>query len=253
MKETPYRFEMDVKKSIHVLSLMVLLCGATSFLCDAQVKQEMGEVMSYIVQNGDTLFVDELPAARIDLRGNMSDKEWKIYYKRVHNFSKAYPYALFVAQAIRETDSLFVARNYNKRDQDKYLEKMKGALLKSFEPVFRKLTLAQGMMMIRLIDREVGKTPYLIIKQYLGGINAGFWQGIAKLFSGDLKKQYDPKGEDKDLEELVGYWKSGEFPDIYYMIFGKEPPEIYIPPEFQEPFYKSVETPKARKAKSKKR
>jgi hypothetical protein len=164
----------------------------------------------------------------------MSQREWVKYYKRVHNFSKAYPYALMVSRVIKETDSIFVADKYTRRQQDKYLNRMKEDLVKDFDPVFRKLTLKQGLMMIRLIDRECGQTPYYILKRYLGGATAGFWQGVAKMFKGNLKQPYDRFGEDKDLEELVGYWHRGEFDDLYWMIFGKPAPEVYIPERFRD-------------------
>ena len=199
----------------------------------AQSNRRELKVMEYYVYQGDTIYVDELPPAVIHPRQTMSQRNWVKYYKRVHNFSKAYPYAVFVARVINETDSLFEADHYNKREQDKYLNKMKEDLLKDFDPIFRKLTLKQGLMMIRLIDRECGQTPYYILKRYLGGTTAGFWQGVAKVFKGNLKQPYDKFGEDKDLEELVGYWERGQFDDLYEMIFGKPRPEIYIPERFR--------------------
>ena len=156
-------------------------------------------------------------------------------YKRVYNFSRAYPYALFVANVIVRTDSLFEADHYSKRQQENYLNKMKENLLKDFDKKFRNLTLKQGLMMIKLIDREVGMAPYFIIKYYLGSINAVFWQGVAKLFDGDLKKPYDKFGEDADLEELCKKWDSGEFRALYLSIFGTPPLEITVPEKYMKP------------------
>lgn len=185
--------------------------------------------MNYIIENGDTVFVADIPPSFVSPKDKMSKREWREYYLRVHNFSKAYPYAVFISEVIKQTDSTFIARNYNKRMQDKYLDRMKQTLLSQCEPLFRNLTLKQGLMMIRLIDREVGMTPYYIIKDYLGGTNAGFWQGIAKMFKGDLKQPYDKFGEDKDLEELVKSWESGDFDYLYFAIFGKDKPEMRMP------------------------
>lgn len=227
-----------------VISVLVILTTLPSF---AQTQRRRGSLMEYTVIGTDTVYVDVLPPARIHPKEYMNRAEWIQYYQRVHNFSKAYPYALFVAQTIRETDSIFVARNYTKREQDKYLDAMKDELLKSFDPIFRKLTLKQGMMMIRLIDREVGMTPYEIIQKYLGNINAGFWQGVAKVLKGDIKRQYEPKGEDKDLEQLVRYWHDGEFDDLYDYIFGKPRPAIVIPKQFQKPFYLTVDSKQSKK------
>ncbi|MBQ9398245.1 MAG: DUF4294 domain-containing protein [Bacteroidales bacterium] len=215
------------------LLLAVLFGALLAPTASAQTNRRELKVMEYYVYQGDTIFLDELPPAVIHPRQTMNRRDWVKYYKRVHNFSKAYPYAVFVARVINETDSLFEADHYTKRQQDKYLNKMKDDLLKDFDPIFRKLTLKQGLMMIRLIDRECGQTPYYILKRYLGGTTAGFWQGVAKVFKGNLKQPYDKFGEDKDLEELVDYWERGQFDSLYEMIFGKPRPEIYIPERFR--------------------
>ena len=219
------------KRPLYIL--LAVLAALVALPLDAQDKRREINVMEYYVYKGDTLYVDELPPAVIHPRQTMNRRDWVKYYKRVHNFSKAYPYAIFVARVINQTDSLFVADHYTKKQQDKYLDQMKEDLLKDFDPIFRKLTLKQGLMMIRLIDRECGQTPYYILKRYLGGTTAGFWQGVAKLFKGNLKQPYDKFGEDKDLEELVGYWERGQFDSLYEMIFGKPRPDIYIPERFR--------------------
>ena len=217
----------------HIYLLLVAFATLLTLPLPAQNTRREINVMEYYVYKGDTLYVDELPPAVIHPRQTMSRRNWVKYYKRVHNFSKAYPYAVMVARVINQTDSLFEADHYNKRQQDKYLNQMKEDLLREFDPIFRKLTLKQGLMMIRLIDRECGQTPYYILKRYLGGTTAGFWQGVAKLFKGNLKQPYDKFGEDKDLEELVGIWQRGQFDSLYEMIFGKPRPEIYIPERFR--------------------
>ena len=76
-------------------------------------------------------------------------------------------------------------------------------------------------MLIKLIDREVGLSGFYLIKNYRGGAAAGFWQGIAKLFGSDLKKQYDKFGEDKLLEELVQMYHAGTFDYLYFSMFVK--------------------------------
>ena len=234
-------------KSSRLIVAIALVLLTILPLHSQTTQRRRGSLMEYTVIGNDTVYVDVLPPARIHPKEYMNRAEWIQYYQRVHNFSKAYPYALFVAKTIRETDSIFVARNYTKREQDRYLDTMKDELLKSFDPVFRQLTLKQGMMMIRLIDREVGMTPYEIIQKYLGNINAGFWQGVAKVLKGDIKRQYEPKGEDKDLEQLVRYWHDGEFDDLYDYIFGKPRPKIVIPKQFQQPFYLTVDTRQSKK------
>lgn len=232
---------------IFVSVMLMMLLSTVSYSQNVRVtSQNKKAVMQFIMQGGDTLFVDELAPAIITARSNIPEtgREWVLYYKRVYNFAKAYPYSLFIAQTINETDSLFAAHNFTKIEKERYLNRMKDALLANFKPIFSNLTLGQGLMMIRLIDRNVGKTPYVIINEYLGGINATFWQGFAKLLKGDLKQGYDSIYEDADLEELVDYWDRGMFDYLYRMIFGEPAPDIYIPQQFEEPFYKSLENDK---------
>ena len=103
------------------------------------------------------------------------------------------------------------------------------------EALFSKLTPAQrqGALMMKLIDREIGKSSYMIIKDYKSGIAATFWQGVAKLFGSDLKKPYDPEGEDKEIEDLVDIWEEGDFPAFYMSLFWQDPPIVEIPEEYR--------------------
>ncbi|MBQ0024518.1 MAG: DUF4294 domain-containing protein [Bacteroidales bacterium] len=221
--------------STYILTCLVavIACQAGSMAQDARNLRGK-EVVGYEIIGRDTVYYDEIVPAMVHPRKYMNRRDWRKYYQRLHNFSKAYPYALFVSAKIKETDSIFVARGYNKRQQSRYLDKLKDEILNDFEPLMRKLTLKQGLMMIRLIDRECGQTPYYILKNYLGGGTAGFWQGVAKLLKGNLKQPYDKFGQDKDLEELVQVWEKGEFDALYMFIFGKPRPEIPVPEKYRK-------------------
>ena len=94
------------------------------------------------------------------------------------------------------------------------------------------MTVSQGALMMKLIDREVGKSSYNIIKDFKSGLAALFWQGIAKIFGTDLKKPYDPEGDDKLTEELVQIWEAGDFQAFYFSIFWKDPPLVPIPEKY---------------------
>lgn len=65
------------------------------------------------------------------------------------------------------------------------------------------MTISDGKVLIKLIDRQTGRTGYDIIKEFKGGFTAAFWQGIACLFRNNLKDEFDPYGEDLLIEEIV--------------------------------------------------
>lgn len=66
-------------------------------------------------------------------------------------------------------------------------------MLDAYEKPLKGMTISQGKLLIKLVDREIGKSPYSVIKSYKSGISAGFWQGVAKVFGQDLKTTTIPK------------------------------------------------------------
>ena len=197
-----------------------------------QPKDE-AQLMEFIVEGNDTIYIDHIRASKVYSRlPKMKGREWRQYYRLVHNFSKAYPYALVAKKLVMEADSTIAADNLKGVKRDRYVNKVQGELFDVFEGQMRKLTVSQGALIMKLIDREVGKSSYNIIKGYKSGIAAGFWQGIAKIFGSDLKKPYDPEGEDAKIEELVKIWEEGEFDAFYFSIFWKDPPQLAIPEKY---------------------
>ena len=189
--------------------------------------------MAYEVFDGDTVYVDDIRPSWIYPKGKrQKGRDWRKYYRLVHNFSKTYPYALVARKLVIEADSTIAANNFTRVQKEKYVNSMQKELFSVFEDQLTHLTFSQGALLVKLIDREVGKSSYNIIKDYKSGIAARFWQGVAKLFKNDLKAGYDPEGEDLATEHLVQMWESGMFPELYYSIFGKMPPEIVIPSKY---------------------
>ena len=76
-------------------------------------------------------------------------------------------------------------------------------LKRDFADKVTNLSVYQGKVLMKLINRETGNNCYEIIKEFKGGFNAGFWQAVAFVFGSNLKQQYDAKGDDKDIEKIV--------------------------------------------------
>ncbi len=189
-----------------------------------QAQSKKGYVIGYILEeNGDTLFVDKMAPTYIFNRPEKwkKSKSWREYYRMVYNFKKTYPYALKAKEIIQDADSTLKYSNFTAKEREKYLKSYEKRLFKEFEKPLSNMSINQGKMLLKLIEREVGLSGFYLIKRYRGGAAAGFWQGIAKLFGSDLKKQYDKFGEDKLLEELVQMYHAGTFDYLYYSMFIK--------------------------------
>lgn len=218
-----------ITASASIILASLIFCGE----CRAQEKNK-GEMMEYIIEGKDTIYIDNIRASKVYSRvPRMKGREWRKYYRLVHNFSKTYPYAIVARKLVAEADSTIAADKLKRVKRDRYINQVQEELFSVFESQMRSLTVSQGALLMKLIDREVGKSSYNIIKDYKNGMAAGFWQGIAKIFGSDLKKPYDPEGEDKATEELVELWESGDFPAFYWSLFWKDPPEMPIPEKYR--------------------
>ena len=178
--------------------------------------------MGYRVEHGDTAYYDSIDPAWIFPRGYRgSRRDLKRYYRLVYNFNKVYPYALLAKDMESQADRHITDNSLGRRKKEKYVNRLQKELLEAYEKPLRGMTISQGKLLIKLVDREIGKSSYSII--YKSGLSAGFWQGVAKVFGQNLKSHYDPKGEDKMTEYLVEKWQRGEFDALYYSIFWEMP------------------------------
>lgn len=218
-----------------IFTLMPAAAGVNGASAQSAGKTQPGkEIMHYVIEGKDTIYVDEIRASKVYSRlPKQKGKEWRKYYRLVHNFSKSYPYALVARKLVARADSTIAADKLKRTKRDRYINEVQEELFDVFEKPLRNLTVSQGALLMKLIDREIGKSSYMIIKDYKNGIAARFWQGVAKMFGSDLKKPYDPTGEDRKIEELVEIWEAGEFDAFYFSLFWKDPPEIEIPSKYR--------------------
>ena len=184
-------------------------------------------------EQGDTVFMETLDPVWIFPKGRrMKDNDWRKYYKLVYNFNKVYPYALVGRKMMAQVDSTIAADVSRRSERNRYINDVEKELFRLFEKDIRNMTITQGLVLMRLVDRECGLSAYDIIKTYESGLAASFWQLVARIFSQNLKTRYDPsKGEDAKIEELCKLWDSGQWNAFYYSIFMEYPPRVVIQQE----------------------
>ena len=187
-------------------------------------------------ERGDTVFMETLDPVWIFPKGRrMSDGDWRRYYKLVYNFNKVYPYALVGRKMMAQVDSTINADVTKRSERTRYVNDVEKELFRIFEKDIRNMTINQGLVLMRLVDRECGMSAFSIIKTYESGFAANFWQLVARIFSQNLKTRYDPsKGEDAKIEELCKIWDSGQWDAFYYSIFMERPAKVVIKQETLE-------------------
>ncbi|MBP9998565.1 MAG: DUF4294 domain-containing protein [Bacteroidales bacterium] len=215
-----------------ILAAILLLIPGEDIL--AQTKRKVTGTPMYfeVSPQGDTTFLDSLDPVWIFPKGRkMKGNDWRKYYKLVYNFNKVYPYALAGRKMMAQVDSTLAADVSKRSERNRYIKDVERELFRLFEKDIRNMTINQGVVLMRLVDRECGLSGFEIIKTYENGFAANFWQLVARLFSQDLKTKYDPKGKDAQLEELVKIWDSGMWDSFYFSIFMEMPKKTVIKAE----------------------
>lgn len=155
----------------------------------------------YVIADSDSLLYVELDA--IDVYPERGRKmNYRRYSRLVRKLRKVYPFAREAVIELQKYNEMYENAD-NERDKRKYVRKVEKELFRRHEDELKKLTISEGRYLILLIDRETGNTSYSIIKEVKGGLPALFWQGVARIFSNDLKEEYDPNYKHFVIEQIV--------------------------------------------------
>lgn len=168
-----------------------------------------GYLLKTTIYKGDTIPYVELNELPV-YPPIKKKKSEMFYWKTVRDVKKVYPYVKIVSQEYVKINLKFDSIKDEKLRR-KYTKKYEKALLKKYEPIMREFTLSQGKMMIKLIDREMDKTSYAIIKEIRGGFVAWWWQVFAKMCGADLKDGFDLQKSEKDkiIERVITLYEAG--------------------------------------------
>ncbi len=156
-----------------------------------------------VTREGETMpeiVLDEVYVVR-----KMSLKErfqWWKYRRLVYNVKKVYPFIIIVRESLGEVNDI-LQNMPDDRERRRYLKDYEKGVFDEYEDDMRKMTITQGRILIKLIDRETQNTSYELIKVYRGSVSAVFWQGIARIFGTNLKARYDSSGDDYLIERIV--------------------------------------------------
>ncbi len=164
-----------------------------------------------IMFQGETIpFVTLTPVVCYTKRIFKNRREAVKWDRLKYNVKKVYPYAILAAAKLKEYDRI-LATIPNENDRKQYMKRAEKQLKDQFSEELKNLTITQGRILLKLVDRETGKTTYTLVKEMRGSFSAFMWQSLALLFSSNLKDEYDPKGEDVAIEQAIVLIENGDF------------------------------------------
>lgn len=159
--------------------------------------------LPYRLEGSDTVLIKEFrPALARPPYVFKTKRQQQMYSKLLYNVKRVYPYSVLIRKVYAEIeDSLKVLTDES--DRKAFIKKKEKELRDQFEDELIHLTISQGKILIKLVDRETGNTTYQVIQELKGGFSAFLWQGVARLFGSNLKSEYDADEEDKMIEDII--------------------------------------------------
>lgn len=174
-----------------------------AFFGNAKAQESKGIWLGGIVVEQDTFayaYLDEVVVSAVLPRYLVRRREQMTRLR--YNVQKVYPYALMASEILKDVDNN-MARLTDKKAQKAYMKDIERQMNRRFKGELQNLSITQGQILVKLISRQTGRSCFSIIKEVKGGFNAFLYQGIALVFSNNLKHKYDPLDDDRDIETIV--------------------------------------------------
>ena len=196
-----------MKRYGYLIAGLLFLCCASGFAqapatSDIRLTVSDGYVRG-VLDGKDTIPFVRLPHVYVfpELKFR-NEKERQNYNKLVRDVKRTLPYAKLIYETLIETYE-YIETLPDEKTKKAHLKRMEKELFNEYKPELKKMSLSQGKLLIRLVDRECNQTSYELAKAFLSGFRAGFWNIFAGMFGASLKSEYDPQGKDAMTERVV--------------------------------------------------
>ena len=190
-------------RSYSIKAILLFFAVVCCFPAVLAQEKDTSEIFIGIVEGDDTLIHKNLEEIWVMPPKEFESRRHKRRYNRyVRKVKKVYPYAKEAGRLLEKYEPQYFALE-DQKERRQLMKSIEKQLLDEYKDDLKKMSISEGRILLKLIDRETDRTSYRLLKDFRGGFSAFFWQGIAKLFGNDLKAEYDPTGDDRMLEEIV--------------------------------------------------
>lgn len=190
-------------KYFHIVLLVAGICFSGIVKAQDKGIYDTVRVYAYITLEGDTIGESWLPHVEVIGKLNAAGRKYWAEWTRLRNaVYVTYPYAKAASRIINEIN-LQLVNVSDKQLRRKIIRSREREMKKQFTDQLTKLSVYQGRVLMKLINRETGNNCYEIIEEYKGFMTAAFWQTVAFVFGSNLKQPYDPGTKDAEMEKIV--------------------------------------------------
>jgi len=193
-----------MKLILSILTCCGLLATTTLFgqIDDEPKKLTIdGQIVTAIITETDTFIVADLGEMSVSSLRSFDDKdEYRRYRKYRRYAAKVYPYAVEGIRIFKEME--VVTAGMSKRKRKKHIRRLQKELKKEFKTPLKKLSRTQGKILVKMIEKELDRPFYGLVKDLKGGFTAKYWNEFGKIYGYKLKRGYK-EGEDSILDAVL--------------------------------------------------
>jgi hypothetical protein len=203
-----------VRLILFITAYFLFLTGVSGQVDTLKNKNDTLSGRFYILQNvkrdGVTLPEVEIKEVNVVARPAAASRaEYRRNERLIYNVKRVYPYALMVRMRLNKVNEDLKTIT-DEKERKSYIRNLEKDVFAEYEDDMREMTMTQGRLLIKLIDRETQNTSYDLIRDFRGKFTAAFWQGIARIFGTNLKEEYDANGEDAPIELIINEIETGQ-------------------------------------------
>jgi len=204
-----------LRRKIYISLLLVLVVCASANVFGQQYPCSDSKLPMPEIGPNDTIPVPAVIVNNEVIPGGNMEWVWvqvpypKALLKRKQEWTRlrnavyvTYPYARKAAFIINDINYK-LSNIPDKSDRKKYIKTREKEIKKEFGDPITNLSVYQGKVLMKLINRQTGNNCYEILKEYKGGFSARVLQTVAFVFGSNLKQSYDPQHEDQAIESIV--------------------------------------------------
>lgn len=186
------------------ISLLVLSFFFLSRLIGQEKKTLLinGDLYEYILDDcGDTIVLANFGDMTVTSKREFSSIEEYNKYQRYRRYAyQVYPYAEKAIRIFKEVQQQTAEMRRGKRKR--YTKELQEQLKTEFETPLRNLSKTQGMILMKMIEKEVHAPIYYLIKDLRGNFTAFYWNTLGSFYGHKLKEGYK-RGKDNILDMVL--------------------------------------------------
>jgi hypothetical protein len=164
----------------------------------------------WYVQHGDTMVKATFRTVGVEskTKNRIRKKKCDETYAKV---VKVYPYAHLAGEVMAQYEERLKTVT-SEKERKQLLDEAEEQMKAQFESELKKLTIKEGVILIKLVDRQTGDNSYHLVQELKGNFSAFMWQSLARLFGHNLKTEFDAEGEDVWIENDCQLIEDGTIP-----------------------------------------